>query len=43
VTNTKSDDMSVVDLASLTEVKRIKVGKGPNGIAASYPNTPIKK
>jgi hypothetical protein len=28
-----------VDLDTLTEVKRVKVGKRPNGIAASYPNT----
>ena len=39
MTNTQSHDVSIVDLGSLTEVKRVTVGKRPNGIAASYPNS----
>ena len=31
--------VSVIDLTTLSELKRIKVGKRPNGIAASYPNS----
>jgi len=37
IANSGSDDVSVVDLQTLQEVKRIPVGKGPHGIAASYP------
>ena len=37
LTNTKSDNISVLDLGTLEVVRTIPVGRGPNGIAASYP------
>lgn len=37
LTNTNSHNVAVMDLNTLEVVKTIPVGRGPNGIAASYP------